>query len=90
MGGILSKFCLRGGSITSQTTCTFIVRGFNSRKLVVICGIRQGYPLALMLFILALNSFYRVLQESTDIRGVIIRSGGKSKQIKVSRYADDA
>ena len=41
------------------------------------------------MFILALDSVYSVLQESNDIRGVLIKSGDKSTEIKVSGYVDD-
>ena len=41
------------------------------------------------MFILVLDSFYRVLQEITDIRGVIFKSGGNPTKIKVSGFAND-
>ena len=71
-------FCQRFVSVVAalhhNTTCGFIVNGFHSKQRVVSCGVRQGCPLAPLLFILALDSVYRVLQESTDIRDVLIKS----------------
>ena len=53
------------------------------------CGIRQGCPLAPLLFILALDSVYRVIQAHPEISDVKIRSGDRADVIKVSGYADD-
>ena len=87
--GFSQRFVSVVAALHHNTTCSFIVNGFHSRQQVVSCGIRQGCPLAPLLFILALDNVYRVLQESTDIRGVLIKSGDKSTEIKVSGYADD-
>ena len=72
-----------------DTTCRFLVNGYRSRRRDVTCGIRQGCPLAPLLFILALDSVYRVLHAREDIRGVPISTGGRATEFKVSGYADD-
>ncbi|KAF1329640.1 reverse transcriptase, partial [Globisporangium splendens] len=60
----------------SQTTYKFIVNGFLSRKYNVTSGIRQGYPLAPLLFILALEVLYRKIEESDEIHGVELQAAG--------------
>ena len=52
-----------------DTTCRFLVNGYRSRRRDITCGIRHGCPLAPLLFILALDSVYRVLHARADIRG---------------------
>ena len=73
--GFSLRFVSVVAALHHNTTCSFIVNGFHSRQRVVSCGIRQGCPLASLLFILALDSVYSVLQESTVIRSVLIKSG---------------
>ena len=69
-------------------TCRFLVNGFRLSRRAVTCGIRQGCPLVPLLFILALDSVYRVLQAREDIQVVPITSGGRKTELKVSGYAD--
>ncbi|KAF1333391.1 Reverse transcriptase precursor, partial [Globisporangium splendens] len=57
----------------SQTTYKFIVNGFLSRKYNVTSGIRQGCPLAPLLFILALEVLYRKIEASDEIHGIGVR-----------------
>ena len=63
--------------------------GYRSSCRKIYCGIRQGCPLAPLLFILALDSVYRVIQERGEIRGAPLTSGGKTTDVKISGYADD-
>ena len=72
-----------------DTTCRFIVNGYRSTRRKVHCGIRQECPLAPLLFILALDSLYRVIKERVDIRGVPLSSGRRTTDVKISGYADD-
>ena len=61
--GFSSKFVSVLAALHHHTTCRFIVDGYRSSRRKVYCGIRQGCPLAPLLFILALDSVYRVIQE---------------------------
>ena len=72
-----------------DTTCRFIVNGYRSSRRKVHCGIRQGCPLAPLLFILALDSLYRVIKERVDIRGVLLSSGRRTTDVKIPGYAED-
>ena len=75
--GFSSQVVLIVEALHRGTTCRFNVNGYSSRRREVKCGIRQGCPLAPLLFILALDSVYRVVQERTDIRGVPLKSSGR-------------
>ncbi|KAF1329401.1 reverse transcriptase, partial [Globisporangium splendens] len=73
----------------SQTTYKFIVNGFLSRKYNVTSGIRQGCPLAPLLFILALEVLYRKIEESDEIHGVELQAAGCATEVRIGGYADD-
>ncbi|KAF1333737.1 reverse transcriptase, partial [Globisporangium splendens] len=67
----------------------FIVNGFLSRKYNVTSGIRQGCPLAPLLFILALEVLYRKIEESGEIHGVELQAAGCATEVRLGGYADD-
>ena len=54
------------------------------------CGIRQGCPVAPLLFILALDSAFKVFRMRLNFHGVRITAPGRAETIAVSGYADDA
>lgn len=88
--GFSPRFVSVVAALHRNTTCRFIVSGYLSRKRDVRCGIRQGCPLAPpLLFILALDSVYRIIQARADIRGVRLSAGDRTTEIKVSGYAND-
>ena len=72
-----------------DTTFRFLVNGDRSSLRVVTCGIRQECLLAPLIFIIALDIVYRVLQAREDIGGLLIASGRRTTELKVSGYADD-
>ena len=53
------------------------------------CGIVQGYPLAPLLFILVLDSAYKVFRMRLDIHGVRLAASGRAEAIAISGYVDD-
>ncbi|KAF1328452.1 reverse transcriptase, partial [Globisporangium splendens] len=67
----------------------FIVNGFLSRKYNVTSGIRQGCPLAPLLFILALEVLYRKIEASDEIHGVELQAAGCATEVRLGGYADD-
>ncbi|KAF1314877.1 reverse transcriptase, partial [Globisporangium splendens] len=73
----------------SQTTYKFIVNGFLSRKYNVTSGIRQGCPLAPLLFILAFEVLYRKIEASDEIHGVELQAAGCATEVRIGGYADD-
>ncbi|KAF1319929.1 reverse transcriptase, partial [Globisporangium splendens] len=87
--GFPLKFVRLVKVLHSQTTYKFIVNGFLSRKYNVTSGIRQGCPLAPLLFILALEVLYRKIEESDEIRGVELQAAGCATEVRIGGYADD-
>jgi hypothetical protein len=71
-----------------DTARRFLVNGFLSSKIQVSCGIRQGCPLAPLLFIIALDVLYRVVETMPDIGGIPLVCGS-STTIRISGYTDD-
>ncbi|DBA01572.1 TPA: hypothetical protein N0F65_011543 [Lagenidium giganteum] len=70
------------------TTAYCSVDGYKAQPMDVTCGIRQGCPFAPQLFVLALDSLYRRIQQHTGLHGVQLpqQDGGC---LKVAGYADD-
>lgn len=71
-------------------TARFHVNGYQSDAVHVTQGIRQGCPLAPLLFVLALDPLYAALERSTAIQGIEIAHGGACVNVGVAGYADDA
>jgi exonuclease III len=71
------------------TRVRFLANGFRSRWVEVTCGIRQGCPLAPLLFLLVLEALYRRIDSHPDITGIELRSKAGAMPIKVGGYADD-
>ncbi|KAF1315300.1 reverse transcriptase, partial [Globisporangium splendens] len=87
--GFPLKFVRLVKVLHSQTTYKFIVNGFLSRKYNVTSGIRQGCPLAPLLFILALEVLYRKIEASDEIHGVELQAAGCATEVRLGGYADD-
>ncbi|KAG4223939.1 hypothetical protein PC116_g27600 [Phytophthora cactorum] len=71
------------------TTARFLANGYRSRPVAVTSGIRQGYPLAPLLFILALDALYKELDRHLDLKGVRLRSAVGEIEVRSAGYADD-
>ena len=56
--------------IHSGTSARFVVNGCQSRELPVSSGIRQGCPLAPLLFLLVVEVLSLALQQDTTLKGV--------------------
>ncbi|KAF1322066.1 reverse transcriptase, partial [Globisporangium splendens] len=87
--GFPKQFCDTVEALHSETTCRFLVNGFLSRSIRVTCGIRQGCPLAPLLFIIALDVLYRIIEAMPDFPGVDLECGGIRADLRVSGFADD-
>ncbi|KAE8877884.1 hypothetical protein PF003_g37948 [Phytophthora fragariae] len=72
------------------TQVRFLANGFRSRWVKVSCGIRQGYPLAPLLFLLVLEALYRRIDAEPRVHGIMLRSAAGRVQLKVGGYADDS
>ncbi|KAE9183221.1 hypothetical protein PF004_g24009 [Phytophthora fragariae] len=87
--GYPAKFIKTLDFLHSGTTIRFLVNGLKSRPVAVTCGIRQGCPLAPLLFILALEPFCRLIELAAGISGVCLVTACTSVILKVAGYADD-
>ncbi|OWZ11154.1 reverse transcriptase [Phytophthora megakarya] len=76
-------------ALHTGTSVTFLANGQSSRSIPVHRGIRQGCPLAPLLFILALEPLYQKLDTSPRLRGIRLRSKHHARELKVAGYADD-
>ena len=82
--GFSLKFVRVVEALHQNTMCRFIVNGYLSRRRNVLCVIRQGCPMAPLLYILALDGLYRVNRARSDIDGMVLQSCDLSEDITVS------
>ncbi|GMF60821.1 unnamed protein product [Phytophthora fragariaefolia] len=73
----------------SGTTVRFLANGASSEPVLVTRGIRQGCPLAPLIFILALEPLYQRIQSGMVVEGVALRTAAATVIIGVAGYADD-
>ncbi|KAE9020215.1 hypothetical protein PR002_g12580 [Phytophthora rubi] len=76
-------------SLHEGTRVRFLANGYRSRWVQVTCGIRQGCPLAPLLFLLVLEALYRRIDSDVRIEGITLRSAAGTVNHKVGGYADD-
>jgi hypothetical protein len=87
--GFPPKFCRMIRAIHTGTTVRFLANGSLSGELQVTSGIRQGCPLAPLLFIIAVDLLYDVLEEERSIVGIVLSKDAGCRPLKVAGYADD-
>ena len=63
-----------------------LINGYQSKKVIISKGVRQGDPLSLFLFLLAAEPMVAAINHSTAIQGLGV---GKYQNIKCPSYADD-
>ena len=63
-----------------------LINGYQSEKVIISKGVRQGDPLSLFLFLLAVEPMVPAINHSTAIQGLGV---GKYQNIKCPSYADD-
>lgn len=71
------------------TSVRFVANGTRSHRLKVTRGIRQGCPLAPLLFILALEPLYQHLERGRVHRGMPLENEQTTMALHVAGYADD-
>ncbi|KAG3192106.1 hypothetical protein PC128_g10704 [Phytophthora cactorum] len=71
------------------TTIRFLVNELRSRLVQVTSGIRHGCPVAPLLFILAIEPLYRLIEALTGIAGVQLHTTYREIMLKVAGFADD-
>ncbi|KAE8914527.1 hypothetical protein PF003_g1942 [Phytophthora fragariae] len=72
------------------TQVRFLANGYHSRWVKVTCGIRQGCPLAPLLFLFVLEALYRRIDADPRIHGILLKSEAGTVQLKIGGYADDS
>lgn len=87
--GFSAQFVDRIRRLHEGTTARFLVNGELSSKREVRSGIRQGYPLALLLFIIAAETLALAIEQTPTLRG-IATEGAEDRPHKVSAFVDDA
>lgn len=83
--GFSAHFCAIVASMHDQTWTRFRVNGFLSRRQAVTSGVRQGCPLAPLLFILAMQPLYDLVEASSTLEGVAMGAS----ELRIAGYADD-
>ena len=73
----------------TKTTTTFLVNGFTSKEVQVQRGIRQGCPLAPLLFILIIDFFYRICKTEIERPGFQINIENREHRLWSVGFADD-
>ncbi|KAE9056066.1 hypothetical protein PF010_g31905 [Phytophthora fragariae] len=72
------------------TQVRFLANGYHSRWVKVTCGIRQGCPLAPLLFLFVLEALYRRIDADSRVQGILLKSEAGMVQLKIGGYADDS
>lgn len=72
-----------------RTTARFQVNGVLSDPVQVTSGIRQGCPLAPLLFLIAVETLRYPLLQHPAIRGIRLRSGDDDQEHVISAFVDD-
>ena len=72
-----------------KTTARFTVNGFESNWFPISSGIRQGCPLAPLLFIIAMEAVLEKIRKSTGITGIKLQIEGYNLVLKTSGFVDD-
>ncbi|TMW61711.1 hypothetical protein Poli38472_010774 [Pythium oligandrum] len=84
--GFPDQFVTTVRQMHRSTTAAYLVDGELSTDHPVTNGIRQGCPLAPVLFILAVDTLHEIFSRSTDLSGIEINAG---QRIKSAGFADD-
>ena len=73
----------------NNTTAQFVVNGFTSDKFPVKRGIRQGCPLAPLLFILVAEVLHKMLQENEQVSSIQTMVENQELNLKSIGFVDD-
>jgi ribonuclease HI len=78
-------------AIHTQTTVRFMANGFISEPLSVsvTSGIRQGCPLAPLLFVIAVDLLYDTIETEEELQGIALEPRRKIAELWAAGYADD-
>lgn len=68
--GFPPRFSAMVATLHEDTSCRFLVNGYESRQERISTGIRQGCPLAPLLFVISLNPLYTRVESDSALRGI--------------------
>jgi hypothetical protein len=87
--GFPPRICQIVRAIHTCTSVRFLANGNVSDELLVTTGIRQVCPLAPLLFIIAVDLLYDVIETDSSLTGIVISENMGCPPLKVAGYADD-
>ena len=81
-----TKFIRTVNSLNKDANVRVLVNGFRTGKMPINKGVRQGDPLSLYLFLLAVEPLVATINNDTRIEGL---GKGRKRNVKCPIYADD-
>ena len=84
--GFPHKFIEIIKNLNYMASTQILINGFQSEKVIIQKGVRQGDPLSLYLFLLSVEPMVAAINQTTAIQGLGV---GKYQKIKCPSYADD-
>jgi len=81
-----SKFIQIIRALNSNATSKILINGFHTKNVTIKKGVRQGDPLSLYLFLLAVEPLVTVINQNFKIAGLGME---RKRNIKCPSYADD-
>ena len=74
--------------IYNDSSAKIVLNNYETLSIIIKSGIKQGCPLSMMLYILAIEELLLRIKQSKNIKGYNIY-GLEAREIKASAYADD-
>lgn len=90
MFGFDSRFVDLMDRMHTDTIAQFLVNGELSKAAPVVTGIRQGCPLAQLLFIIAIERLGLAMTQSPEVRGIPVPGGDQGETHVFSAFVDDS
>ena len=81
-----TKFIRTINSLNKDANVRVLVNGFRTKQVTINKGVRQGDPLSLYLFLLAVEPLVATINNDTRIEGL---GKGRKRNVKCPSYADD-
>ena len=81
-----TKFIRTINSLSKDANVRVLVNGFRTGQVPINKGVRQGDPLSLYLFLLAVEPLVATINNDTRIEGL---GKGRKRNVKCPSYADD-
>lgn len=86
--GFPPRFCQMVKTIHAGTTMPFTANGQLFSAMTITSGIRQGCPLAPLLFTMAADRVYDEIHSDQQLQGIALDNNQPEKQFRITGYAD--